>query len=147
MALFKYKNKGFYVFLFLYVGKRLKEIGYTSQHVSWLFTYMLAGTIIGCTIINNHCLFYDTSYYLSNPLEIIYVWKGGLASHRIFRIVIIGVISITKELQSVVAKALDYMKLLKSCTYRYNWCVYSPGKLMNSEIIRRPTGSDWGFVF
>ena len=44
-----------------------------------LLTYMMVGTIAGARI--GHCLFYDPAYYLSNPLEILMVWKGGLASH------------------------------------------------------------------
>ncbi len=44
-----------------------------------LFLYVLAGTIIGARL--GHVLFYDPAYYLSHPLEILMIWKGGLASH------------------------------------------------------------------
>ena len=44
-----------------------------------LFLYILAGTIIGARL--GHVLFYDPDYYLANPLEILMIWKGGLASH------------------------------------------------------------------
>ena len=44
-----------------------------------LFLYILAGTVIGARL--GHVLFYDPGYYLSHPLAILMIWKGGLASH------------------------------------------------------------------
>ena len=41
--------------------------------------YVMVGTVVGARL--GHCLFYDPSYYLSNPLEILMIQKGGLASH------------------------------------------------------------------
>jgi phosphatidylglycerol:prolipoprotein diacylglycerol transferase len=41
--------------------------------------YMAIGTILGARL--GHCLFYEPSYYLSHPLEILMIWHGGLASH------------------------------------------------------------------
>ena len=28
-----------------------------------------------------HCLFYQWDYYTSNPVDIMKIWEGGLASH------------------------------------------------------------------
>ncbi|HEY6435874.1 MAG TPA: prolipoprotein diacylglyceryl transferase, partial [Ignavibacteriaceae bacterium] len=44
-----------------------------------LSVYMIFGTVIGARL--GHCLFYNPDYYLSNPIEILKVWEGGLASH------------------------------------------------------------------
>jgi len=44
-----------------------------------LFLYVVTGLIIGARV--GHCLFYTPVYYLSNPLEILKIWEGGLASH------------------------------------------------------------------
>ena len=49
------------------------------NEVDRLSLYMVISTIVGARI--GHCLFYDPIYYLSNPLKILYVWEGGLASH------------------------------------------------------------------
>ncbi|TAF32260.1 MAG: prolipoprotein diacylglyceryl transferase [Cytophagales bacterium] len=43
--------------------------------VLYLFFSMLGGARLG------HCLFYDPVFYFHNPIEILYIWKGGLASH------------------------------------------------------------------
>jgi len=44
-----------------------------------LFLYILVGTVAGARL--GHVLFYDPAHYLANPLEVVMVWKGGLASH------------------------------------------------------------------
>lgn len=40
---------------------------------------LIAAVVIGARLV--HCLFYEPQRYLSNPVEILYFWKGGLASH------------------------------------------------------------------
>ncbi len=50
-----------------------------ESDVEQLVIYAIVGTVIGARL--GHCLFYNPEYYLANPLEILMVWKGGLASH------------------------------------------------------------------
>ena len=56
-----------------------KADGQDERDVDTLTTYMVVATIIGARL--GHCLFYNPIYYLSNPIEILKVWEGGLASH------------------------------------------------------------------
>lgn len=44
-----------------------------------LAVYLVIGLIVGARL--GHIVFYDLSYYLAHPVEILAVWKGGLASH------------------------------------------------------------------
>lgn len=41
--------------------------------------YLFIGLIVGARV--GHIIFYEPSYYFSEPLRILQVWKGGLASH------------------------------------------------------------------
>ncbi|MBS3160006.1 prolipoprotein diacylglyceryl transferase [Candidatus Woesearchaeota archaeon] len=41
--------------------------------------YMILGLIIGARV--GEVLFYEPTYYFSNPIKIFYIWEGGLASH------------------------------------------------------------------
>ena len=41
--------------------------------------YCVFGIIVGARL--GHCLFYDPGFYFSNPLKILAIWEGGLASH------------------------------------------------------------------
>ncbi|MCF6271489.1 MAG: prolipoprotein diacylglyceryl transferase, partial [Melioribacteraceae bacterium] len=44
-----------------------------------LMWFMILGTVVGARL--GHCLFYNPEFYLANPIEILKVWRGGLASH------------------------------------------------------------------
>ncbi len=64
----------------LFIMRRIyKKEGKQPDRVDQLFMFMFFSTIIGARL--GHCLFYDPIYYLSNPLEILMIWQGGLASH------------------------------------------------------------------
>ncbi|HTE42857.1 MAG TPA: prolipoprotein diacylglyceryl transferase [Steroidobacteraceae bacterium] len=53
--------------------------GRAVQELDNLLLYIMIGTVVGARLA--HCLFYDPQYFLKHPLEILMVWKGGLASH------------------------------------------------------------------
>lgn len=40
---------------------------------------LIAAVVIGARLV--HCLFYEPERYLNNPIEMLYFWRGGLASH------------------------------------------------------------------
>lgn len=58
----------------MYKSEKLPDKWFDS-----LFLYVLVGLIIGARL--GHCLFYAPMEYLSNPLSILKIWEGGLASH------------------------------------------------------------------
>jgi phosphatidylglycerol:prolipoprotein diacylglycerol transferase len=43
--------------------------------ITWVVIGIVAGGRIG------YCLFYNTTYFLSNPHEILYIWQGGMSFH------------------------------------------------------------------
>lgn len=63
---------------YYFCKKSFKEAKYTdTDFLDSLFIYTLWFGIMGARLW--FCVFYDLSYYLSNPIEIIRVWDGGLA--------------------------------------------------------------------
>ena len=48
-------------------------------HVDDLFVWVALGVIIGGRL--GHILLYEPGYYLWNPIEILKVWRGGMAFH------------------------------------------------------------------
>ncbi|OIP99766.1 MAG: prolipoprotein diacylglyceryl transferase [Zetaproteobacteria bacterium CG2_30_46_52] len=44
-----------------------------------LFTWLILGVILGGRL--GYVLFYNPSYYASHPIEIFYVWNGGMSFH------------------------------------------------------------------
>jgi len=52
---------------------------WTSTVVADLMTYVIAGVILGGRL--GYCLFYQPAFYLTQPLEILKVWDGGMSFH------------------------------------------------------------------
>lgn len=107
---------------------------------SMTFTAFI-GLIIGLRL--GHCLFYEPEYYLSNPIEILFIWKGGLASHGGAIGLITALIIFTRKnklnLFWVLSRAAIVVPLTAGMV-RF-------GNLMNSEIYGIPTDLSWGFIF
>jgi len=56
-----------------------KEIGFSKDEVYDLMFYVMLGGVIGARLV--HVFVWEPSYYLSNLLEILMFWKGGMAFH------------------------------------------------------------------
>ncbi len=74
---------GFGLFLWL-ASKRVPglphaQAGWTRRDVEDLLFYGVVGVIVGGRL--GYVLFYKPEYYLSHPLEVLAVWKGGMAFH------------------------------------------------------------------
>jgi phosphatidylglycerol---prolipoprotein diacylglyceryl transferase len=69
--------------LFLVLGRiRARQNilqGWKPGDLDDLLLYGILGVVLGGRI--GYCLFYKPAYYLSNPLEIFYVWHGGMSFH------------------------------------------------------------------
>ncbi|NRA43826.1 MAG: prolipoprotein diacylglyceryl transferase [Oligoflexales bacterium] len=107
-----------------------------------LLYYVVLGTVIGARL--GHCLFYDPSYYFSEPLRILKVWEGGLASHGGFTGVIIAVYLFSRKNKEAsffwLVDRLAIWGILVGAFIRV-------GNFFNSEIIGRVTDVPWAVVF
>ncbi len=64
----------------LYIWRReAMQRGYSPIFAEDFLLYGVLGIVLGSRL--GHCLFYEPERYLANPIEILYFWKGGLASH------------------------------------------------------------------
>lgn len=124
------------------LAKIFKIEGKPEKDLDKLTVYVIIATIIGARL--GHCLFYQPDYYLANPVEILKIWEGGLASHG----AAIGILTalylysrsrpgqpflwVTDRVVIPVALGGGFVRL---------------GNLMNSEIVGQPTDLPWGFIF
>lgn len=116
--------------------------GRAPSELERLLPYVVLGVIVGARLA--HCLFYDPQFYLSHPLEILKVWKGGLASHG-------GGLGLLLALIWFVRKTpgLDYLWLIDRMAIptALGGCFIRIANLINSEIIGIPTRASWGVIF
>lgn len=116
--------------------------GKPEQDVDMLLYWILGGTIIGARL--GHCLFYDPGYYLANPVEMIKVWEGGLASHGGFAGVLTALYLYSRSRpEQPFLWLLDRIAMPAALTGG----LVRLGNLFNSEIVGTPTDLPWGFIF
>jgi len=138
---------GFYVMRRMYRKEKM-----TEDSVFDLLMYMLISTIIGARL--GHCLFYEPEYYLSNPLKMLAVWEGGLASHGGAIGILIGLWFYVRHYNKSKKKKdekqrITYIWILDRVVVAV--CLVGAlirvGNVMNHEIYGTPTSLPWGFVF
>jgi len=106
-----------------------------------LFLWVVGGIIIGARLA--HCLFYEPDYYLAHPLEILMIWKGGLASHGGLVGAVIGLWIGSRRHHVPFAwifSRLTIPTLLVAAMIRI-------GNFFNSEILGKPTDAPTAIVF
>lgn len=124
-----------------FMNRIFKAEGRTDKQLDSLTLYIVIATILGARI--GHCLFYETAYFLANPLDILKIYQGGLASHGGAIGIIIGMwlyCRSTKEKWMWLFDRLVVVVPFASFMIRF-------GNLMNSEIVGKPTTLPWGFKF
>ncbi len=119
----------------------IKREGYSEKMFDSIFWYGTIGTIIGARL--GHCLFYDPAHYLMNPIEILNLRQGGMASHGAAIGTMTGVWLFTRKYNMSLLWALDRLGLASAL----GGTAVRLGNLMNSEIYGLPTQLPWGFIF
>ncbi len=125
--------------------------GVSVEKLDSLFIYTVIATLLGARI--GHFLFYDTAFLFSNPLEVLLPVKfnpfqftgyQGLASHGAAIGIIIAMYFYSKN---VIHKPMLWILDRIVVPVASGAIFVRIGNLINSEIIGKPTNSDYGFVF
>lgn len=129
-----------------YVGYLIMERFFKKEKVpvailDKLAMYMIISTVIGARL--GHCLFYEPAYYLSNPIEILYIWHGGLASHGAAVGIIFALFLFSRYQKPDFWWTIDRIVIVVALAGFF----IRMGNLMNSEIYGHETALPWGFVF
>jgi prolipoprotein diacylglyceryl transferase len=106
-----------------------------------LFIYIIIGAAVGARLV--HCLFYDPSYYLANPMKIFAVWEGGLASHG----GVMGVLLATWLFAKKYNESFMWLLSRLAIPAALSGAAIRIGNFMNSEIIGKETDVPWAIVF
>jgi len=116
--------------------------GAPEKWLDILLIYVVIATIVGSRL--GHVFFYAWDYYSQHPIEILYTWEGGLASHGgtigLMIAVVLFSIFVTKRSPFWTFDRLVIPIALVGALIRI-------GNLMNHEIYGHPTDLPWGFRF
>lgn len=129
--------------------------GHKEQDVETLTVFMVIATILGARL--GHVFFYEPAKYLAHPIDILKVWEGGLASHGAAIGILLALFLYSnfdiKMLQGQVKRnprpgqsflwVVDRIVIVVALT----GALIRFGNFMNSEIIGKPTESNYGVVF
>ncbi|MDR3391390.1 MAG: prolipoprotein diacylglyceryl transferase [Sulfuriferula sp.] len=131
--------------LLLVLGRlRIKQqphAGWDIKQLDDVLFYGVLGVVLGGRL--GYVLFYKFSYYLAHPIEIFYVWQGGMSFHGGFLGVAFAMwlfarregkswLSITDFIAPLVPLGLGAGRI---------------GNFINGELWGRPTDLPWGMVF
>jgi len=146
-------------FALLIVQRLFKHEKLPEALLDQLFLYTVVGAILGARL--GHCFFYEWqllkepvtilgitfeygNHYLSHPWELLYIWRGGLASHG----GAIGILIAMYFFNRNVSKK-GFVWIFDRLVIGVAICGASIrlGNLMNSEIYGSATSLPWGFIF
>ena len=124
------------------VARMFKHEGAPERWLGILLIYVVVATIVGARL--GHVFFYEWDVYRADPIKILYIWEGGLASHGGTVAIIIAVILfsvfVTKKSPLWTFDRLVIAIALVGGLIRL-------GNLFNSEIFGTATDLPWGFMF
>ncbi len=104
-------------------------------------TYVIISIIIGGRL--GYVLFYNLNYYLSNPLEIFFIWNGGMSFHGGLLGIIIATIIFSKK------NGFDKLVLLDviACVAPIGIFFGRLANFVNGELYGKPTDLPWAVTF
>lgn len=130
------------IFSFLILKKFNQKSKIMSQKAldDWLLWAVL-GIIIGGRI--GYILFYNFSYYLSNPLQVLAIWSGGMSFHGGLFGAILAMFFFAKK------HKIDFLKLTDIIAIGAPIGLFFGriANFINMELVGRVTDSKFGVIF
>lgn len=112
-----------------------------AEHIDDFLVWATLGVILGGRI--GYVLFYNFGHFLSDPLQIIYVWQGGMSFHGGFLGVVVAGLWFCKR------RGIEPLKLgdLLACVAPVGLFFGRVANFINGELYGRVTDVAWGVVF
>lgn len=137
---------GYWILLRLFRDKlKDKNLAFLlTDRMTW---FIVCGTIIGARL--GHVFFYEWPRYKNDPIEIIKVWEGGLASHGGAIGVILALYLYYRIVVIKKAPSLSFLNLLDIVCIptALVGCFIRLGNFMNQEILGIPSDVPWAIIF
>ena len=119
----------------------LKSFKFNINHFDDLITYIIASLIIGGRL--GYIIFYNLEYYLSNPLDIVKIWEGGMSFHGALIGIILGTYFFSKSRNISVFFLLDIV----ACVSPIGIFLGRIANFINGELVGKVTNVYWSVIF
>ena len=121
--------------------KRFQNLNFNIKEFDNLITYIIISMLLGGRI--GYILFYNFEYYLSNPLDVLKIWEGGMSFHGALIGIILGTywFSIKKDIPTFFL--LDIIAFVAPIGIFFGRIA----NFINGELVGKTTDVFWGVIF
>ena len=120
---------------------KLKKLPMSTDDLYDLLFFLILGVMVGGRL--GYVLFYDLGSYLQRPIEILYIWQGGMSFHGGFVGVLVATLLLCRRRKWSFWATADLV------------CAAAPiglglvrlGNFINGELYGRQTTLPWGMIF
>ena len=126
-----------------YLLKLIKQPGspMARRHADDLVFYAALGIILGGRI--GYVLFYNLSYYLQNPLDILKLWDGGMSFHGGMIGTVLGILYLSRKEKLQWLRVHDYV----ACCVPFGLFFGRLANFVNHELWGAPANVPWAVRF
>jgi len=130
-----------FLFTYFYIQKYNTIKTLTKEKLDDIFFYVVLFSVLGGRIFE--IIFYQPSYYLSNPLQIFAVWHGGMSIHGGILFTILTLIYQAKKHKINPLKLLDLFIIPASLVLAFG----RTANFINQELVGKVTKNSIGIIF
>jgi phosphatidylglycerol:prolipoprotein diacylglycerol transferase len=126
-----------------YLLKLIKQPGspMARRHADDMVFYSALGIILGGRI--GYVLFYNLSYYLANPVDILKLWDGGMSFHGGMIGTTLGILYLARKEGLPWLRVHDYV----ACCVPFGLFLVRLANFVNHELWGAPTNVPWAIRF
>jgi phosphatidylglycerol:prolipoprotein diacylglycerol transferase len=118
-----------------------KSVGISQEQIEKIVIWSIPAGLVGARLY--YVLQQPLAQYISDPLQIIAVWEGGMAFFGAIFAVVLTIIILTRRMKVSLWKFLDTAVIFGSVGQFFGRI----GNVINGDVIGYPTTLPWGFVY
>jgi prolipoprotein diacylglyceryl transferase len=121
--------------------KRVRRFGESAAFAEQFLYFGVPAVIIGGRL--GYCFFYAPQIYVANPLRVLAVWQGGIASHGAAAGLVVALWAFSRRNHITWTRLSDYFA--PAVALAVGWI--RVGNFFNSEVLGSPASVPWAVVF
>ena len=126
--------------IIIHITKNI-DLKFNISEFDDLITYLIISMIVGGRL--GYVIFYNFSFYTSNPIEIIKIWEGGMSFHGGLIGIIIGTYLFSLKTKTQMLFFLDII----ACVSPIGIFLGRIANFINGELIGKVTSVPWAIIF